>query len=478
MSHHEQQGTPRSWTEMQRSAPFDPWTSMVAAADVMAATNDTAAGLAGRQASRLSSLLASASRRSPLYRRVLGEFDPASVQLRDLPVMRKKDLMREFADWVTDPGLRLDALQQFTADPSRIGSTYRGRYVVWESSGSTGEPAIFVQDAAAMAVCDALEACRRPMLRPLQRMVDPWCLGERAAFVGAIGGHFASVVSLQRLRRLNSVLSQRLRLFSFLQPMPQLVAQLNAWVPTVIATYPSVAVLLAGERRAGRLGFAPQEVWTGGEALLPAERRLAEQAFGCPLVNSYGASEFLSLACECRCGRLHLNSDWAILESVDERGREVPPDSPGATTLLTNLANHVQPLIRYDLGDRVTFRSQACRCGSHLPVIEVQGRSDDTLRLGPERSAVSIPPLALCTVLEDDAGMFDFQLIQEGPSELVLRTPLRGEAATDVLRRAQAALRAFLRGQGVGEVHIHCAGGWPSARGRSGKVQRVVSKVE
>jgi hypothetical protein len=39
----------------------------------------------------------------------------------------------------------------FTADPSRIADPYLGRYVVWESSGSSGEPGIFVQDAAAMA---------------------------------------------------------------------------------------------------------------------------------------------------------------------------------------------------------------------------------------------------------------------------------------------------------------------------------------
>ena len=201
------------------------------------------------------------------------------------------------------------------------------------------------------------------------------------------------------------------------------------------------------------------------------------EVFGCPLVNSYGASEFLTLACECRCGRLHLNSDWVILESVDEHGSEVPPDRPGARTLLTNLANHVQPLIRCDLGDRITFRSQACGCGSHLPVIEVQGRSDDTLHLGPASSAVSILPLALCTVLEDDAGVFDFQIVQQGPSELLLSTPLEGVAGTEALHRAQAALKTFLRRQGVGDVHIRCASGRHAPRGRSGKAQRVIAKI-
>jgi phenylacetate-coenzyme A ligase PaaK-like adenylate-forming protein len=42
-------------------------------------------------------------------------------------------------------------------------------------------------------------------------------------------------------------------------------------------------------------------------------RGVIRQAFGCPVTNEYGASEFLALASECACGRLHLNSDCAIL---------------------------------------------------------------------------------------------------------------------------------------------------------------------
>ncbi|MGS0758893.1 phenylacetate--CoA ligase family protein, partial [Roseateles sp. GG27B] len=77
------------------------------------------------------------------------------------------------------------------------------------------------------------------------------------------------------------------------------------------------------------------------------------------------------------------------------------------TTLLTNLANHLQPLIRFDLGDSLTVASQPCRCGSALPVVEVQGRRDDALSVpGLDGHAVTLLPLALSTVLEDGAGLF------------------------------------------------------------------------
>ena len=458
--------------------PFDAWRSCAVAADVAAASHAHGEALAARQRRRLSELLAAAARGSRLYGDILRGLDTSALPLARLPIMHKSELMGRFDDWVTDPDLHLDALQAFTADAARIGDPFLGRYTVWESSGSSGEPGIFVQDPAAMAVYDALEALRRPVLRPLQQWLDPWGWQQRSAFVGAIDGHFASIVSIERLRRLNPVLGARMHGLSFLQPLGELVAQLNALAPSVLATYPTAAVVLAEERLAGRLTIDLREVWTGGESLSPAMRRFVQDAFGCPVADSYGASEFLSLASECRSGGLHLNSDWVILEPVDDRGRPVPPGVPGCTTLLTNLANHVQPLIRYDLGDRVTLHAQRCACGSHLPRIDVEGRADDMLRLqAADGRTVRVLPLALSTVLEDQAGLFDFQLVQQGPRELLLRTGMGGAAARSTMRHARATLCTFLASQGLAGMRVHCRCDEPGQCGRSGKVRRIVSAM-
>lgn len=459
--------------------PFDPWREYVVAAEVSMATQAGAGDLAAQRAQRLEALLAAAAARSPHYRRVLAGRDPTTQRLEDLPIARKAELMRDFEGWVADPAISLRTLQHFVADPANIGKDFLGRYTVWESSGSTGEPAIFVQDAQAMAVYDALEALRRPQLRPLDRLLDPWSLTERIAFVGATDGHFASTVSVERLRRLQPGLAGRLVGMSFLQPLPRLCAELDAFAPTVVATYPSAAVLLAQERRAGRLRARPREIWTGGETLSAASRAFVRDTFGCPLANSYGASEFLSLAFECTAGALHLNSDWAILEPVDAQGRAVARGHCGATTLLTNLANHVQPLIRYDLGDRVTLCEAPCRCGSHHPVIEVQGRDDDTLCLAGAagRPAVHVVPLAVSTVLEEEAGLFDFQLVQRGPRDLLLKTHGQGAQAGRTLHKARTALAAFLEAQGATDIAIHCRAGEDAECGRSGKTRRVIART-
>ncbi|MDP2065615.1 MAG: AMP-binding protein [Burkholderiaceae bacterium] len=455
---------------------FDPFRLAAVASDVVLAGHATPQGIAARQTSRLARLLTVAQRDSRLYREWLKGKSPAATALVALPVVTRGELQARFDDWVTDPRLKLDELRAFTADASRIGTPFLDRYVVWESSGTSGQPGIFVQDAQAMAVYDALEALRRCARPPLAGWLDPLHLSERTAFVGAIDGHFASYVTLERLRQLNPWLAPTVRSFSILQPTGALVQALNAFAPTVIATYPTAAALLADEAAQGRLHVKLREIWTGGETLSDAVRSRVSDVLGCRVKNSYGASEFLAMGWECDEGRLHLNADWVILEPVDEHHRPVPPGEPSFTVLLTHLANTVQPLIRYDLGDQITLPTGRCACGSSLPVMEVQGRRDDPLTVaGRDGRPVTLLPLALMTVLEDRAGVFDFQLRQHDDRTLVLRLGLQGAEAHAAMSRGCAALKAFALAQGAAPIEVREELGQPVPRGRSGKARRVIA---
>ena len=467
---------------------FDPLRTAAAYVDALAVTQGAAMAWRVRREQRLAALLRHAGERSPLYRRLWGG-RPAGARdagrrLVDLPPVRKADLMGRFDEWVTDPSLTLDGLRAFVADPARIGTPFLGRYVVWQSSGSSGEPALFVQDAEALAVSDALLCARGPVASALPSWLLPhWSpLGPtlpRLAFVGAVDGHFASVVSLARLARVNPWLQGTLRTFSFLQPLEQLVAALNGWRPSVLSTYPSMACVLAGERSAGRLHIAPREVWTGGETLTTGLRATLAARLGAAVRDSYGASECLEIASECHCGSLHLNADWVILEPVDERLRPVPSGTVGANVLLTHLGNRVQPIVRYALGDRVRERPEPCRCGSALPVIEVQGRDDEMLCLsGRDGVPVQLAPLALVSVLEDGAGVFDFELCGSGPTALRL-TLFGADAEASRVNAARRVLHEWLRTQGLGAAALECrALPLESGRGRSGKRLRVRSRED
>ena len=465
-------------------AVFDAMQLQAALLDVVATSHAPPRLISQRQQQRLLRLLEAAVA-SPLYRERLSPHAGRGVRSTDLarmPHVTRRELIERFDDWVTDPRLKLDELNDFLRDTSRIAEPWLGDYAVWESSGTSGQPGVFVSDARTLAVYDALEAVRhrvppgggRGLLRAFTAF-DMLGTSDRYALVTATGGHFASLVSFERLRRINPWVAASSRSFSLLQPVDELVAALNEFRPSVLATYPTAAALLADEAEAGRLSIDVRCVTTGGETLSPAVRERLAGVFGAQVRGSYGASEFLPIAWECAHGHLHVNEDWVLLEPVDEHYRPLPHGQRSHSVLLTNLANTVQPLIRYDLGDRVLLPGERCSCGSALQVIDVQGRADDVLQVPARRQGqtVSLLPMALCTVVEEQGGVFDFQLQQQGPNTLVLRLPLRGEAAEAAIGRCRDALQHFALTQGAQPIVVLGEPGCEVPRGRSGKACRV-----
>ncbi len=204
-------------------------------------------------------------------------------------------------------------------------------------------------------------------------------------------------------------------------------------------------------------------------------RAQVQRAFGCPVRNSYGASEFLPIAWECPYRRLHLNSDWVILEPIDQHGRPVAAGTRSHSVLLTNLANRIQPLIRYDLGDAVTIADTPCGCGSRFPVMSVEGRTDEALVFPLTRGGTAtVVPLALTTVMEDDACVHDFQVTQTAPRKLQVRLGGDEQGSASEVRRA---LGSYFDTLGIGAVSIDIARRPPARDQVSGKLRRVICQL-
>ncbi len=455
--------------------PFDPWLWLQAWQETWLATLDPQGTGQRLRRRRLQQLIATALRDSPLYARRA----PGARTLADFEPIGKLELMRHFDDWATDHRITRSGADALLAAHRGVADAWLDRYLVWTSSGTSGEPGIFVQDAASLAAYDAIDALRlrsaSPAM-PVARTLGLWGLGRRFAYVGAIGGPYAGHVSMVRLQRVVPAWwAPQIDLISVLDPLEQVAQRLQTLQPDVLITYPSCAVALAAWQTQGRLRLNLNELWMGGEQLTAAQRDVLRGAFGCTLRNSYGASEFYSMAFECGHGRLHLNDDWVILEGVDARGRPVPDGVFSNVTLLTNLANRTQPLLRYELTDRIRFVAQRCPCGSGFPVIEVQGRSDDTLVLpGPHGGSVSLLPLALETVVEEEAQVTQFQLIRRVDGALELRLAGHGGDARAAFERCRRALLAFLQRQGVETPRVVLGRQAPLRQRGSGKLRRVI----
>jgi len=459
-----------------RSA-LDAWNTLGSATAIWWTRNAGPRAVAAAATNRSRDLIAFARAHSPFYRHAWRALKSGELSLGDVPVVRKRELMASFDDWMTDRSVDRRGVEAFLADRSHIGEYFLGRYVIWKSSGSTREPGIFVQDRAALATYDALLA--------VQLQSAAWAgsylsglvaQGGRAALIAATGDHFASISSWQRICRGSPW--PNARAFSVMEPLARLVAALNEYQPAFVASYPTTLAMLALEHRAGRLRIAPACLWSGGEYLSPAAHVDIERAFGAVLVNEYGASECMSIAYSCARRSLHVNADWVVLEPVDQEYRPVAPGQPSHTVLLTNLANRIAPIIRYDLGDSITCSAGPCGCGSPLPSIRAEGRCDDVLALASDDgTTVRLSPLAVTTVLEEAMPNGRFQLVQTGPGSLDLRISAADDDGRQLAwRNAQAALQAYLAQQSLPNVQIRLADEAPMPDVRSGKLREVVAE--
>jgi phenylacetate-CoA ligase len=90
-----------------------------------------------------------------------------------------------------------------------------------------------------------------------------------------------------------------------------------------------------------------------------------EKAFGLKIISEYGAAEAGIIAFECPEGNMHVTVENVVVEI--ENGEIV----------VTNLLSKSFPIIRYKLGDFITFAEPEfkCKCGrNHLVIKDVLGR--------------------------------------------------------------------------------------------------------
>ncbi len=405
-----------------------------------------------KQLRNLRRLVEKARRDSPLFHRLYADLPPSSeVELHDLPVTRKPDLMKEFDDWLTIRSLPLDRAREHLRDISKVGVPIDD-VAVFQTSGTSGEPAVIVLSSSFVEYAYGIMLARferyhRKLVRDVRK------LGARVTITGG-NGHFAGNGFNKLVQHLNPGLARGFGV-TFIeaeQPIDRLVDSLNAIANVAwIVTYPSMLAILVQEKEAGRLQIDPALFTTGGETLTDDLRKRVRQAFPSlkyGIADPYGCTECLVLSFECSHGRKHLNEDWVILEAVDEAMQPVPDGTTSATVLLTVLANEVQPFIRYDLGDCVRFCTDTCPCGSPFRSFQVEGRIATLVHVGE----VTLSPLVFD--LEHERAR-RVQLVQTGEREFEVRMDLADEAvAGAVFQEVIGSVRRVFRDNGLEHVVV------------------------
>ncbi len=438
---------------------------------------ENGAALVQLQQQRLEKIVAYVRAHSHFYRDLYQNLPDDGFNLTDLPPVTKPQLMANFDEWATDRAVTRAGVDAFIRDKSRVGERYLGKYSMWTTSGTTGKPGIFLVDGPAQRLYNALM---------IQRGYRSWLTwgglgtmirrGFHTAMILAVGDHYAGAANWVRMRRELSLFASHLMIFPILEPLPRIVQRLNAFQPVIIASYPSMLVLLAHEQTAGRLNIQPLMLNSLGEGLDENARGQIETAFPhSRLADIYAASEFLFIGFECEQHWLHVNSDWVLLEPVNEHNQLVPAGEPSADVLLTNLVNRVQPLLRYALGDSVTLNTEPCACGNPLPAVRVSGRTDEILYFPATAGGVTgVLPMAIASVVEQVPGVTRYQIIQTAPDQLRLRLEVESGADREAIWvKLEADLGEFFLAHGAAPVQAVLASEEPQVNPVSGKFRHV-----
>ena len=222
-------------------------------------------------------------------------------------------------------------------------------------------------------------------------------------------------------------LTRNAREMSAFAPIPELMAELDAFRPQVILCYPATLQHLAMMKKKG-MGehLNPSLIISGGSVLDSYARKVIVDEFHCPVINSYGSTEGgieAAIAFECLEGIWHVNHDFFHLETIDA-DHNVLSDGERGRIVLTRLYGKATPVIRYTgMEDWISLCSDYdCSCGMRTPTLQggVEGRLSNSIFTPDGRvyPAASFADVHLALMKLGTQKVSQFQIIQNSLNDI------------------------------------------------------------
>jgi len=302
-----------------------------------------------KQLARLSALLASAESHVPYYREM---FRTLGCRSRDI---------RSLKDFAAIPVLTKDIIRERSKDLVREDIP-KEKIIIGNSGGSTGVPLRFYRDRSVLDAADA--GTFRNLLQA------GWRPGDMIAYFWGWNKQLDTMPSYEFQLR------QRLRRSYQFDPFQSGPENMDRWLdkfdaikPKVVFGYASTVARFAAHVENRKRRLPPiAGVFTTAEKLYSHQRETLSRVFGCHVYDCYGSSEVINIASECPRGRMHVNTDFVVLE-VDRTGATSGEPAP---FIVTGLWNHIMPFIRYRNEDCGDLMDGACDCASHFPLMQLR----------------------------------------------------------------------------------------------------------
>lgn len=427
------------------------------------------------QHERLHEIVDYARAHSPYYNQLYKDIKE-DYTLSDLPPVNKTGLMTHFDEWLTDRKVKLEDIQVFMENIDNIGRKFQGEYLVFTTSGSTGNPLVSLCDQTTNNIMGAINAGRSFARKSDLRAF----FLHRGKTIGvfATGGFYLGNSSVRARLLAMPWKKKQMAVTSALLPIDQIVGELNSFQPAMLGGYPTVLELLIEEQLSGRLNINPVIIMTGGEYLSDALRERLSEVFGCYVQTAYACTEGGTIASECTEQHFHINEDWIIVEPVDKNNQPVEDGVLSDKILMTNLFNYTQPFIRYEITDRVRMHHEKCKCGNLAPWLTLEGRMDDVAIFVEEGRTIKIAPLALYAILKEIHEIQRFQLVIHEGNQIEFRLiPVETANINEVFEKAVQVLKSFLATHGIKTVECVLSNESPKQHPSSGKFKHIINQV-
>ena len=234
--------------------------------------------------------------------------------------------------------------------------------------------------------------------------------------------------------------------------------------------YPASIYYLA--RRACQTGrrMDLNSVVTWGDNLLPHYRRTITEAFGVPVLDTYGCGEGLQIAAQCdRIDAYHIHELDVIVEIVDDDGARVRAGEPGHV-IVTRLHPGPMPLIRYRIGDVGRLGTDPCPCGrGFATLLAVEGRDTEVV-LTPSGNRLIVH--FFTGILEYFSEIEHFQVVQTELDTIRVRLVATRRFTEQMARDIVTVMKA----RGAGDMRIEVDVVEEIAISPSGKRRFVVNE--
>ena len=258
--------------------------------------------------------------------------DLNDIKLEELPVVNKKIIMENFDKIITKKNITRKKVENFLENKEAPTELYNNKFRIIHTSGSTGRIGIFVYSP------DEWDFIKAVSLRMFASFgLKP----KRYAYIGAVDGHYAGIsLFLSPINQIEEIFYEDYLIININKVLSDYFDKLNKLKPHNLTGYPSGVRMLAELELEGKIDISPETIICGGEPFLEKDKELIEKAWNIKPLNYYASSESLMIGIKRpQDDNMYLMDDINYVEIKEDK------------TIITNLYNYTQPLIRYELSD-------------------------------------------------------------------------------------------------------------------------------